>query len=113
MKLIDRIARNYATADSHSKIEVPEWGESGSPQEIFYSPLTLAELSKITRFAGSDEILMTVYTLIFKALDAEGQPCFDLADKKILMEKANPAIAARVAKQILGDLRLAAGDGLK
>ena len=39
---------------------------------IYSKPLTLAEMSKLQRFAKDDDVALMAYCLIYKALDAEG-----------------------------------------
>lgn len=100
MDLRERIRDEYASRPME-RTEVAEWGEEGVPLEVYATPMTLAELQKIQKYATGDEVLLSVYTVIFKALDAEGQPLFKLADKTLLMTGANPAAVGRLANWII------------
>jgi hypothetical protein len=100
MDLRERIKQEF-DANSVKSTKVREWGENGKPLEVCCKPMTLAELSKIQKYAGEDEAQMCVYTVIFKALDGSGEPLFSLEDKGFLMNGANPAVVARIAKWIL------------
>jgi hypothetical protein len=101
MELRERI-KNEFDAETLKTILVPEWGEDGQPLEVCSKPLTLAELSQIQKWAGDDEVLLSVYTVIFKALDSDGNRLFKMADKTFLMNGANPAVVGRLANWILG-----------
>ena len=43
---------------------------------------------------------MLAYTLIFKALDSEGNKLFGLDDKHTLMNQVDPEVLTRVATEI-------------
>jgi hypothetical protein len=107
VELRERIRAEF---DSHAIIstEVPEWGEGDQPLEVFAKPITLAELSKIQKYAGSDEAMLSVYTVLFKALNSDGEPLFKLSDKSLLMNGANAAVVGRLANWILTADRAAA-----
>jgi hypothetical protein len=100
MELRERIKQEFDSRPME-RTEVAEWGEEGAPLAVYAKPLTLAELSQIQKYAGSDEVLLSVYTVIFKALDADGQRLFKLADKHLLLNGANPAAVGRLANWIL------------
>jgi hypothetical protein len=100
MELRERIKMDF-DGSRMASMKVPEWGEEGQPLEVFARPLTLAELQKIQKYAGDDGVLLNVYTVIFKALDAEARPLFTLDDKKLLLTEAEPAVVARLANWII------------
>lgn len=99
-RLRQRILEEYAHRPME-RTEVPEWGEEGEPLEVYATPLTLAELDKIQKYAAGNEVLLSVYTVIFKAMDADGQLLFKLSDKHLLLTGANPAAVGRLANWIL------------
>ena len=81
--------------------EVPEWGtdESGQDYILYFMPFTIGDLKKIERHSGGDPFETLIYTLIFKALDAQGENLFTLADKKDLTKNiASHAITAAVTR---------------
>jgi hypothetical protein len=100
MELRERIKMEFDQRPMAATM-VPEWGEAGAPLEVFARPLTLAELSKIQKYAAGDEVLLSVYTVIFKALDSSGEPLFNLGDKSLLLNGADPAVVGRLANWIL------------
>lgn len=107
MELRERIKMEFDQRPMASTM-VPEWGEAGVPLEVFARPLTLAELSKIQKYADGDEVLLSVYTVIFKALDNSGELLFTLADKHLLLNGADPAAVGRLANWILSSAGSAA-----
>ena len=79
------------------KIEVPEWN-----LEIFTSPVTLAERTRIyAGTKGDNDYELLVRILITKARDAEGKPLFTLADKATLLQRADSNVLIRVAAEIM------------
>jgi hypothetical protein len=107
MDLRERIKKDFDSLAARS-MEVPEWGEDGQPLVVQTKPMTLEEFSQITKYAGDNEALMCVYTVIFMALDADGNRLFKLADKSFLMKGANPAVVGRLSRWILSDAGSAA-----
>jgi len=86
-------------------IDVPEWGEDGKPQKVFYGPILAGELDKIQRkhpnFLQSASFAGMVDLIILKAETGDGEKLFTLEDKPILMrEEVN--IIARVAADLMG-----------
>lgn len=100
MDLRERIKAGF-DAEHLRRYELPEWGDEDGPLEVYARPMTLADLQKIQKYGGQDDVLLGVYTVIFKALDADGQPLFKLADKKLLLTGANPAAVSRLANWII------------
>lgn len=79
------------------KIVVPEWN-----LEIFTSPVTLAERSRIyADNRGDNDYGTLVKILITKARDADGKPLFTLADKATLLQRADSNVLIRVAAEIM------------
>ena len=76
MKLIDKAKAHFDSLEI-KEIKVPEWTEDGEETLIIYAkPLTLAEMSKLQRYAKDDDVALMAYCLIYKALDAEDEAKF-------------------------------------
>ena len=91
MALIDQIAGLDLL-----NIEAPEWGENGEPLKIYFRPFTLADGAKINKHAKGNEHEIMAYTLIFKALDTDGKPLFNLSDKHTLMNSVDGGTIAEI-----------------
>jgi hypothetical protein len=52
--------------------------------------------------ANDSDLEVMVYAIITKALDADGEKIFSLADKQTLMNHADVGVVADVAGKILG-----------
>jgi hypothetical protein len=52
--------------------------------------------------ANDSDLEVMVYAIITKALDADGEKIFSLADKQALMNRADVGVVADVASKILG-----------
>ena len=101
MKLIDK-AKAHFDSLKIKEIKVPEWTEDGEETLTIYSkPLTLAEMSKLQRYAQDSDVELMAYCLIYKALDAEGIKLFDVADKNHLMNRVDKDVLTRVATEIM------------
>ena len=81
--------------------EVPEWGTDGEPLQVYYKPMTLAEKNKLYKLAQNDDLEIMAYTLIYKALDSDGNKIFDLGDKRALMHEVDADVAAELAGKIM------------
>lgn len=93
-KIADRIkARSRDTRF----IEVPEWGEEGEPEKVYYGPFLAGELNRIQRkhkdFLGNPTLEGMVDLIILKAQDQDGEALFTLADKPVLMRESVGVIA--------------------
>ena len=70
------------------KVTVPEWGEEGSPLELYFFPLTVNDAKKLNSYikgkGGDSREDEYVYFIIFNALNAQGDPAFDLSDAEWL-----------------------------
>ena len=101
MKLIDKAKAHFDSLEI-KEIKVPEWTEDGEETLTIYSkPLTLAEMSKLQRYAVDDDVALMAYCIIDKALDAEGNQLFDKGDKHALMNRVDKDVLARVATEIM------------
>jgi hypothetical protein len=101
MKLIERVAAHF-DAPGVQSVEVPEWGEEGKPLVIYWKPITLQEKQRLAT-VGMEQgmVVRLVEALIIKALDAEGNKLFDLADKATLLRRADPEVVARIVTQMM------------
>ena len=101
MKLIDKAKAHFDSLEV-KEIKVPEWTEDGEETLTIYSkPLTLAEMSKLQRYAQDDDVALMAYCLIYKALDAEGNKLFDVGDKNTFMNRVDKDVLTRVATEIM------------
>ena len=89
MKVIDKAKAHFNSLDI-KEIEIPEWSDDGEILKIYAKPLTLAEMSKLQKYAKDDDVALMAYCLIHKALDAEGNKVFDIGD--VLVDNGNAAI---------------------
>ena len=85
-------------------IEVPEWGDDNGPLVIYAKPLTLAEMSKLQRYAQNNDVELMAYCLIHKALDEDMNKIFTISDKHTLMNQVDKDVLARVAGDIMSSV---------
>ena len=101
MKLSDKDKAHFESLEV-KEIKVPEWTEDGEETLTIYSkPLTLAEMSKLQRYAQDDDVALMAYCLIYKALDAEGNKLFDVGDKNTFMNRVDKDVLTRIATEIM------------
>ena len=100
MKIIDKAKAHFDSLEI-KEIEVPEWSSEGEVIKIYAKPLTLAEMSKLQRYAKDDDVALMAYCLIYKALDSDGEKMFDLSDKHTLMNGVDKDVLARIATEIM------------
>ena len=101
MSILER-AKAHFEEQGALRIEVPEWpDESGNPTVMYSQPFTLSDRKKLTKFANEDDLEFIVRLVIMKCENAEGDKCFDLSDKPVLMNKVDPNIISRIAAQIV------------
>tara|TARA_B100000780_G_scaffold260324_1_gene211941 strand:- start:1581 stop:1916 length:336 start_codon:yes stop_codon:yes gene_type:complete len=100
MKIIDKAKAHFDGLEI-KEIEIPEWSDGDEILKVYAKPLTLAEMSKLQRFAKDDDVALMAYCLIHKALDSDGEKVFDLSDKNALMNNVDKDVLARVATEIM------------
>ena len=101
MKVIEKAKAHFDSLEI-KEIKVPEWTEDGEETLVIYAkPLTLAEMSRLQRYAKDDDVALMAYCLIDKALDAEGNKLFDKGDKHTFMNRVDKDLLARVATEIM------------
>ena len=104
MSAIDNATRHFDSIDTKI-IEVPEWGEDAdNPLKIYCKPITLSETSKFMKLAKDDEIQLLAYVLIYKALDADGEKLFNIADRSAFLDRVDRSVLIRVASEIMGNI---------
>lgn len=97
---LERIKANCNNEPRSRKIDA--WSTDDDEFIIYWSPITLAEKQKVQKHARGDDQETSVYTLIFKATDQDGNKLFDLGDKKPLMSEIGSKEIDDVVLEILG-----------
>jgi len=89
-KLRERIAANRAVRQ-RSITDVPEWGEGDEPMRIYAGQVTGQDMDKISRkhpdFLRNPSMEAQVDLIILKAEDEDGEKCFTLEDKMVMMHE--------------------------
>lgn len=101
------IAQRIAARTSQKRhIEVPQWGEPGSPEKVYFGPLLAGELNRIQRkhpsFLQSASFEAMVDLIILKAENGQGEKLFTLEDKPILMREEVAVISTVAAELMAG-----------
>jgi len=100
-KIADRIK---ARSNEKRSVLVPEWGEDGEPEKVFFGPFLTGELNQIQRkhpkFFENTTMEGMVDLILLKALDGEGKKLFTLEDKPALMRE-EVSVIARVAAELM------------
>lgn len=99
------IAQRIAARTSQKRhIEVPQWGEPGSPEKVFFGPLLAGELNRIQRkhpnFLQSASFEAMVDLIVLKAENGQGEKLFTLEDKPILMREEVGVISGVAAEMM-------------
>lgn len=101
------IAQRIAARTSQKRhIEVPQWGEPGSPEKVYFGPLLAGELNRIQRkhpsFLQSASFEAMVDLIILKAENGQGEKLFTLEDKPVLMREEVAVISTVAAELMAG-----------
>ncbi len=101
------IAQRIAARTSQKRhIEVPAWGEPGSPEKVYFGPLLAGELNRIQRkhptFLQSASFEAMVDLIILKAENGQGEKLFTLEDKPVLMREEVSVISSVAAEMMSG-----------
>ena len=91
---IDNAVAHFSGREIRS-LEVPEWGTT-----VYAKNLSMSDKAKMTKRADGDLTSFYCYTIIFGAIDAQGEPLCDIGDKHKLANGVDPDILARVANFI-------------
>lgn len=114
MRTVLERVRAHAEPARVRRLEVPEWGdppvvddtgaevEPAKPFEIFYTMLTLGELSQIEQLGMKTFSEQAAHIVAMKATSADGKPLFRRIDARTLSEEAAPDVIKRIALEILG-----------
>jgi hypothetical protein len=97
MSIIGRVTAHY-NLNRQQFIDVPEWGENGTPLRVYWRLLTIEQREKLFAMQNRTDVDI----LIAMATDADGKPLFDKADKPELRLNADAAIITRIATRMLG-----------
>lgn len=98
MSLLSIIKEEYAEVQKDLRfIDVPEWGEKGQPLRIYYKPsINLTGQGLIQKEMEKSSVDAIVMSLVFRALDENGEKLFKNADKAELKRSANPDVITRI-----------------
>ena len=95
------------TISDTKRVEVEQWGDENGPLVLFVTPLSCGDFNKIQRkhpnFLNDMKIEALVDIIILKALDANGEKAFDVADKPVLMRQPVGVVTA-VAGDLMGEI---------
>mgnify|MGYP003110302737 CR=1 FL=1 len=100
-KAIDNVVAHFDAQETIS-FEVAEWGDENGPMVIYCKPLTLQESKKLYAMSNNIDLEVMLYSIITKALDADGNKLFTIADKDKLLNNADVSVLAEVSAKILG-----------
>lgn len=81
-------------------VEVPEWSRGDETCIVYFTPFTLADLKKIRKHAKGSDDEAIAYTVIFKAMNKNGDPLFTLEDKAKLMRKLSSDVLANLVREM-------------
>lgn len=93
--------------EARRAIEVPEWGDDGSPLVLYAGSLTCADVDKLQRkhnnFMNNPTVAAMVELIIMKAEDKDGEKLFTLEDKPFLMRES-VALVGNIAGQMFASV---------
>lgn len=92
MSILENAKAAFASRRAElQKIDVPEWGAT-----IYYRAMTMKQ--KMAIYEGDPAVPeIAVRTVLYRALNEEGQPLFRPADRVELVNHVDPQIIERVA----------------
>ena len=88
MKLIDKAKAHFDSLDV-KEIEIPEWSDGDEVLKVYAKPLTLAEMSKLQRYAKDDDVALMAYCLIPSSLCPENHRKPETANEIATASKIN------------------------
>jgi len=99
MSVLDKAKSHYTNIINQEpiKVEVPEWDST-----LYAKPsISLAKLGEIMELsnAGKSAEAMAM-TLIYRLIDAEGNPVFRKAEKNELLRSVDPDVLSRIITTI-------------
>lgn len=102
MNLIDKISAKYAEKE-RGYIDIEEWGDEDAPLRIYFRPMTMKDLSELSKkYKGLEDPSAVVEILIRKAEDVDGKKMFTLEDKPKLLRLPDTNVIGRIAGAIAG-----------
>jgi len=83
-----------------NSMEVPEWGENGTPLKVFWKPLiNFRSQEKIFALLSAQKTSEAVcQTLIIRALDEDGNALFQQSEMEKLMRFSDPNVISRIVE---------------
>ena len=93
-KSIDFIEESYTSA--RRMIEVPEWEEDGKPMQLWFPPLTSADMGKVSEIDAKDRFHENCYLIVLMAENEDGSKRFALGDNVVLRNRADFIVVQRV-----------------
>jgi hypothetical protein len=93
-KSIDFIEESYASA--RRMIEVPEWQEDGKPMQLWFPPLTSADMGKVSDIEAKDRFHENCYLIVLMAEYEDGRKRFSIGDNLVLRNRADFIVIQRV-----------------
>lgn len=97
-KSIDFIEESYIS--SKRMIEVPEWKEDGKPMQLWFPPLTSADMGKMSDLDAKDRFHENCYLIVLMAEYEDGRKRFALGDNMVLRNRADFIVIQRVVNFI-------------
>ncbi len=97
-KSIDFIEESYTSA--RRMIEVPEWDEDGKPMQLWFPPLTSADMGKVSDIDAKDRFHENCYLIVLMAEHKDGSKRFALGDNVALRNRADFIVIQRVVNFI-------------
>ena len=100
MSITDRAEADFREklGGKPSSIDVPEWGENGTPLKVFWKPLiNFKSQEKIFQLVNAGKTSEAVcQTLITRSIDEEGNPLFQQNEMEKLMRFTDPTVIGRI-----------------
>lgn len=102
--IVDRLSEHFARQRRQSIVVDDLPPEAGGALEIFFDPLTTADLQRLQKRTKKDSLQMLVHTVISKALTEDGTRMFEDNAKCVafLNEHMPVEILSRIGAAILG-----------
>lgn len=103
MSLLDKVVAHGAI-DVLRHVDVPEWGDEGQPLRLFYTPLSLAEMSDVHQMDPAKWHHQAARIVALKALDENRVRLFKTIDAVTLRQQGDRDVVTRIAVAILGNM---------
>lgn len=101
--VLERAIAHYRDRPQH-QVNVPEWGEGGSPLVVHFKTPTMETLSKARRDSGDDPVKYTAVLVAQCALDGKGERLFSAMNWLDLFKNADPAVVQRIGDAIAAQM---------